>query len=113
MVHPHCGQRWRRESRDLACCGGTWQHLPSVGGETQLLWANARIVFAALALARASDLFAAGIDFHGVHDWNVVIGNFVQGYDPQKTAASRARGVRVFTHGLRQAMAIARAADPR
>src|SRR5205807_416205 len=24
----------------------------------------------ALGLARASDLFAAGVDFHGVHDWN-------------------------------------------
>ena len=38
----------------------------------------------ALGLARASDLFAAGVDFHGVHDWNAVIGNFVPGYDPQK-----------------------------
>jgi dipeptidyl aminopeptidase/acylaminoacyl peptidase len=36
----------------------------------------------ALGLARASDLFAAGVDFHGVHDWNVVIRNFVQSYDP-------------------------------
>jgi dipeptidyl aminopeptidase/acylaminoacyl peptidase len=26
----------------------------------------------ALALARASDLFAAGVDFHGVHDWSVL-----------------------------------------
>ncbi|MCP5102285.1 MAG: prolyl oligopeptidase family serine peptidase, partial [bacterium] len=24
----------------------------------------------ALGLARSSDLFAAGVDFHGVHDWN-------------------------------------------
>lgn len=38
----------------------------------------------ALALSRASDLFAAGVDFHGVHDWNVVIGNFDSTYDPQK-----------------------------
>jgi dipeptidyl aminopeptidase/acylaminoacyl peptidase len=38
----------------------------------------------ALALARASDLFAAGVDFHGVHDWNVVIGNFDSIYNPQK-----------------------------
>jgi dipeptidyl aminopeptidase/acylaminoacyl peptidase len=27
----------------------------------------------ALALARASDLFAAGVDFHGIHDWNLEI----------------------------------------
>jgi dipeptidyl aminopeptidase/acylaminoacyl peptidase len=38
----------------------------------------------ALALARASDLFAAGVDFHGVHDWNIVIRNFESSYDPQK-----------------------------
>ena len=35
----------------------------------------------ALGLARASDLFAAGVDVHGVHDWNVVIRNFAPGYD--------------------------------
>ncbi len=28
----------------------------------------------ALALARASDLFAAGVDFHGVHDWSTLRG---------------------------------------
>jgi dipeptidyl aminopeptidase/acylaminoacyl peptidase len=38
----------------------------------------------ALGLARASNLFAAGVDFHGVHDWNVVIRNFDPTYDPQK-----------------------------
>jgi dipeptidyl aminopeptidase/acylaminoacyl peptidase len=36
----------------------------------------------ALALARASDLFAAGVDFHGVHDWNIELGNWNTGYDP-------------------------------
>ncbi len=40
----------------------------------------------ALGLARASDLFAAGVDFHGVHDWNNVIRNFVSAYDPSKDA---------------------------
>jgi dipeptidyl aminopeptidase/acylaminoacyl peptidase len=35
----------------------------------------------ALGLARASDMFAAGVDLHGVHDWNAVVGNFVPGYD--------------------------------
>ncbi len=38
----------------------------------------------ALGLARASDLFAAGVDFHGVHDWNLEIPNFVPAYDPRK-----------------------------
>lgn len=37
----------------------------------------------ALALARASDLFACGVDVHGVHDWNNVIRNFVPSYNPE------------------------------
>ena len=36
----------------------------------------------AMGLARASDLFAAGVDVHGAHDWNLVIRNFQPGYDP-------------------------------
>lgn len=36
----------------------------------------------ALGLAKASDLFAAGVDIHGVHDWNVVINNFIPSYAP-------------------------------
>ena len=36
----------------------------------------------ALGLARASDLFAAGVDIHGVHDWNFVIRNFQPSYNP-------------------------------
>jgi dipeptidyl aminopeptidase/acylaminoacyl peptidase len=36
----------------------------------------------ALGLARNSDLFAAGVDIHGCHDWNVVIRNFQPEYEP-------------------------------
>ena len=35
----------------------------------------------ALGLARASNLFAAGVDIHGVHDWNVVMRNFDPAYN--------------------------------
>src|SRR5436309_8516109 len=35
----------------------------------------------ALGLARASDLFAAGVDFHGVHDWSL------RSSDPKSDAA--------------------------
>jgi dipeptidyl aminopeptidase/acylaminoacyl peptidase len=34
------------------------------------------------ALSRASDLFAAGVDIHGVHDWNVGIRTFMPSYAP-------------------------------
>jgi dipeptidyl aminopeptidase/acylaminoacyl peptidase len=36
----------------------------------------------AMGLARASHLFKAGVDIHGVHDWNVGIRTFVQDYNP-------------------------------
>jgi dipeptidyl aminopeptidase/acylaminoacyl peptidase len=36
----------------------------------------------ALGLARASDIFAAGVDMHGVHDWNTEIPNFMPTYKP-------------------------------
>lgn len=38
----------------------------------------------ALGLARASNLFAAGVDFHGVHDWSGVIENFVPTYHSEQ-----------------------------
>ncbi|HSS78864.1 MAG TPA: prolyl oligopeptidase family serine peptidase [Thermoanaerobaculia bacterium] len=37
----------------------------------------------ALGLARASNLFAAGVDFHGVHNWNVGIRTFIPNYSPK------------------------------
>ena len=37
----------------------------------------------ALGLSRASDLFAAGVDVHGVHNWNVTLKNFLPSYDAQ------------------------------
>ncbi len=36
----------------------------------------------AMGLAKSSDLFAAGVDLHGVHDWNSGIQNFVPSYNP-------------------------------
>jgi dipeptidyl aminopeptidase/acylaminoacyl peptidase len=40
----------------------------------------------ALALSRASSLFAAGVDMHGVHDWNLEMPTFVANYDPHERA---------------------------
>jgi dipeptidyl aminopeptidase/acylaminoacyl peptidase len=42
----------------------------------------------ALALARASDLFAAGVDFHGVHDWNLELTNWQPAYNPDADPAA-------------------------
>jgi dipeptidyl aminopeptidase/acylaminoacyl peptidase len=37
----------------------------------------------AFALAKASNLYRAGVDFHGVHDWNNEIKNWEPTYDPR------------------------------
>jgi dipeptidyl aminopeptidase/acylaminoacyl peptidase len=40
----------------------------------------------ALGLARSSDLFAAGVDMHGVHDWSEELKNWSASYDPARSA---------------------------
>jgi len=40
----------------------------------------------ALGLARSSDLYAAGVDLHGVHDWNQELRNWVPSYNPEAHA---------------------------
>jgi dipeptidyl aminopeptidase/acylaminoacyl peptidase len=42
----------------------------------------------ALALARSSDLYAAGVDLHGVHDWNEELKNWAPSYNPGTHADS-------------------------
>ena len=42
----------------------------------------------AMGLARASDLFAAGVDIHGVHDWNNAIRNFMPDYNAERRPRS-------------------------
>jgi dipeptidyl aminopeptidase/acylaminoacyl peptidase len=46
----------------------------------------------AMGLARSSDLYAAGVDMHGVHDWNVEIGNWMA-YDPAAHAEAARRAL--------------------
>jgi dipeptidyl aminopeptidase/acylaminoacyl peptidase len=48
------------------------QSLPEVDGEKIGLWGGSYGGFlTAMGLARDSELFKAGVDFHGVHDWSV------------------------------------------
>lgn len=43
----------------------------------------------AMALARGSDLFAAGVDFHGVHDWSTIRNFEFTGGDPEGLEQAR------------------------
>jgi len=50
--------------------------LPEVDGGRIGIWGGSYGGYlTALALARASNLFKAGVDFHGVHDWNLEFDN--------------------------------------
>ncbi|MEE8468770.1 MAG: membrane dipeptidase [Planctomycetota bacterium] len=78
------GARGASEFQDVLGAGRYLAIRSDVDPEAIGLWGGSYGGFlTALGLARASDLFAAGVDLHGVHDWNVVIQNFVDSYDPE------------------------------
>jgi len=70
------------EFNDVMGAGLYLQSRPDVDPERIGLWGGSYGGYlTALGLARASDLFAAGVDIHGVHDWNVVVQNFIPSYN--------------------------------
>lgn len=71
------------EFNDVLGAGLYLRSRPDVDPKRIGLWGGSYGGFlTALGLARASDLFAAGVDVHGVHDWNVGIRTFIPDYDP-------------------------------
>jgi dipeptidyl aminopeptidase/acylaminoacyl peptidase len=67
---------WRgaAEYKDVVAAGRYLQALPQVDRERIGLWGGSYGGFlTAMGLARNSDLFKAGVDFHGVHDWSVFL----------------------------------------
>ena len=73
------------EFNDVLGAGRWLQARPDVDRARIGLWGGSYGGFlTAMGLSRASDLFAAGVDVHGVHDWNNGIRNFIPAYDPLK-----------------------------
>jgi dipeptidyl aminopeptidase/acylaminoacyl peptidase len=73
------------EYNDVLGAGLYLRNRPEVDPKRIGLWGGSYGGYlTALGLARASDLFAVGVDFHGVHDWNTTISNFVPAYNPGK-----------------------------
>jgi dipeptidyl aminopeptidase/acylaminoacyl peptidase len=71
------------EFNDVMGAGVYMRNRPDVDPQRIGLWGGSYGGYlTAMGLARASDLFAAGVDMHGVHDWNIVVRNFVPAYDP-------------------------------
>jgi dipeptidyl aminopeptidase/acylaminoacyl peptidase len=79
------GAHGASEFNDVLGAGLYLRNRPEVDPDRIGLWGGSFGGYlTALGLARASDLFAAGVDLHGVHNWNVVIRNFHPSYDPLK-----------------------------
>jgi len=65
------GPRGGAEYRDIVAAGKYLQSLPNVDAKRIGLWGGSYGGYlTAMGLAHDSDLFAAGVDFHGVHDWS-------------------------------------------
>jgi dipeptidyl aminopeptidase/acylaminoacyl peptidase len=72
------------EFNDVMGAGVYLRGRPDVDPQRIGLWGGSYGGYlTALGLARASDLFAAGVDIHGVHNWNTEIHHFVPAYNPE------------------------------
>ena len=69
---PNQGSRGASEYQDIVAAGRYLQKRPEVNPDKIGLWGGSYGGYlTALGLARNSELFAAGVDLHGVHDWSL------------------------------------------
>ena len=71
---PNASWRGAAEYKDIVAAAKFLRSLPSVDAKKIGLWGGSYGGYlTALGLARNSDIFAAGVDFHGVHDWSIFL----------------------------------------
>lgn len=71
----HRGPRGASEYQDIVAAGKYLRTRSDIDGKRIGLWGGSYGGFlTAMGLARDSDLFAAGVDLHGVHDWSARVG---------------------------------------
>jgi dipeptidyl aminopeptidase/acylaminoacyl peptidase len=77
---PHGAWRGSAEYADVVAGAHFLQGLPQVDPHRIGLWGGSYGgLLTALGLARDSALFAAGVDFHGVHDWSMLLPRWEEG----------------------------------
>ncbi|HSB74255.1 MAG TPA: prolyl oligopeptidase family serine peptidase, partial [Terriglobales bacterium] len=87
---PHCGWKGAAEYQDIVAAAHYLQHLPTVDAHRIGLWGGSYGgLLTAMGLARNSDIFAAGVDFAGVHDWSAFLANFPGFKDAPDAAEAR------------------------
>lgn len=80
----HWGPTGAAEYQDVVAGARFLQRDSRVDAERIGIWGGSYGGYlTALALARDSDLFETGVDFHGVHDWSLDVDNPVWGLAPQ------------------------------
>jgi dipeptidyl aminopeptidase/acylaminoacyl peptidase len=85
----HAGADGAEEYNDVLAAAKYLRSRPDVDTKHIGIWGGSYGGYlTALALARNSNLFAAGVDFHGVHDWNLEdnASDWRRGTDSQKDA---------------------------
>jgi dipeptidyl aminopeptidase/acylaminoacyl peptidase len=76
------GWRGSSEYKDVQAGAKYLQSLPYIDVKRIGIWGGSYGgLLTALALSRNSDVFAAGVDFHGVHDWSAILGRRIAGAD--------------------------------
>lgn len=81
----HFGATGASEFNDVLGAGTYLRSRPDVDPARIGVWGGSYGGYlTALALARASDKFAAGVDMHGVHDWNLEITGTAPARDREK-----------------------------
>jgi dipeptidyl aminopeptidase/acylaminoacyl peptidase len=81
----HWGPTGASEYQDVVAGARFLQSLASVDRNRIGIWGGSYGGYlTALALARNSDIFKTGVDFHGVHDWSLDIDNPLWGFTQPK-----------------------------
>jgi dipeptidyl aminopeptidase/acylaminoacyl peptidase len=90
------GWRGAAEYKDIVAAGKYLQSLPTVDPTRIGLWGGSYGGYlTAMGLARNSDLFAAGVDLHGVHDWSVFLSRWAEMTGGQGAPSDTAEAVKL------------------
>jgi dipeptidyl aminopeptidase/acylaminoacyl peptidase len=86
----HRGARGASEYQDIVAAGKYLRSRSDIDAKRIGLWGGSYGGFlTAMGLARDSDLFAAGVDIHGVHDWSARVGRGPGGGSPDLIKLAR------------------------
>jgi dipeptidyl aminopeptidase/acylaminoacyl peptidase len=92
----HAGLRGSSEYQDVLAGGRFLQAVPGVDPKRIGIWGGSYGgLLTALALARNSDVFAAGVDIHGVHDWSRFLDEWVGRAQTRYEKGDREEALRV------------------